>query len=155
MSIANEVQRILVAKDELKTELMLRGANVENDTLDTFASKLRELMHCIKGEWTPEEDADSFGISGLSFCPEIAVVFNRELHSIDITEAINLVVMIDDSTGYIRYRKSDGLISNANVSPSSPVFSWSDTGCTVNLPANTGCFKAGYSYEYYILGRSL
>lgn len=155
MSIANEVERIVSAKNELKTELALRGADIKNDTLDTFASKLKELMHCIKGEWTPEEDTATFGTSGLNFYPEIVVVFNRDMHSLDITEAVSLAVLIRGSTGIVRYRKSDGQISHANVAPTSSVALWSDSGYEVTMPGSSAKFISGYTYEYYVLGRSL
>lgn len=155
MSIANEVERIISAKIELEAELVSRGADVKNTTIDNYAPKLKELLYCTQGECTPEDDTITFNVSGLNFCPEILVAFNRELHTLSVTEAVSLAVLTKGSTSLIRYRRADGQVSQANVSSSSAVVSWSDCGCIVTMPASSGYFKAGYTYEYYILGRAM
>lgn len=155
MSIATEIERIISAKTGLKAELLSRGADVNNLRINDYASKLREMMYCIQGECTPEEDTVYFNVNGLRFCPEILVAFNREMHTTNLTEAVSLVVLTKGSTSSIRYRRADGQVHHANVSAVSSVVSWSDTGCTVIMPESSGFFKAGYTYEYYVLGRAL
>ncbi len=156
MSIANEVQRIILAKNELKAELVKRGADVENAAIDKYASKLKELVCCVKGECTPEEDKADFEISGLTFKPEMVIAYNREIYNLNINGSIGMLIMSRDVAGMVRVKNMAGELKVNALSVNSPYVSWSDTGCAFVVPSPeiNGYFKAGYTLEYYVLGRT-
>lgn len=148
MSIANEVDRIIKAKSDIKLSLEKRGADMTDSMLDEFSGKLDLLPYSVKGTFTPESDTDTFEVNGLSFVPEFVLVFNDELYNTDVNGSVSMVMMRKNGVGNIRYRDLLGSLKVAGVSEGSSMVQWKSDGCVVTIPSaqNTGYFKAGYTY---------
>lgn len=154
MSIANEIKRLQNAKQELKSAIEKRGVSVQTiDNLDVFASKLDSVPFAVKGTVTPEEDTLTVEINGLNFVPEYILLHCDELEKTTVVGALRNAWFRKNHLGALSYWKSSGVSTTANLSTTSNVVLFYDTGITLKLPdSGIAYFKKGYTYEYIISG---
>ena len=154
MSIANEIERIMNAKADIKRELELRGVAVDEDkTIDDYGYALSSCPYAIRGFFTPEEDTNSFSISDLPFVPHSFEFGCDGLTSSAVSMALINGHAIKGNNGVVCMYNNNNVKSSLNITPTSSAVSWSDSAFSIEIPASRGyVFKAGYTYEYLMTG---
>lgn len=154
MSIVSEIERIIGAKTQLRNALEIRGVAVsENETIDSYAQKLKSCPYVVKGTFTPEEDTKILAVSNLSFTPEIIVFCCSELENVSLLNSIVNGYLQKGSTGLIRIRNGETTFQTMNIVAESATTTWEASGVTFSSPdVRDYVFKAGYSYEYVVIG---
>ena len=152
MSIANEINRIVAAKNDLKEVIKNRGVQIgDNILLDEYASVVENFPFVLKGTFTPEEDVKSFGISGLGFVPCGVLMCSVDAYSAT-SGSIYATYLYKGEYGAVMYLV-DKAIGFASVSPTSAIVQWGDSSVNLTIPAtSTVLFKKGYTYNYIVLG---
>ena len=154
MSIADEIKRISQSKESLKSSLESRGASVsENTTIEIYPEILESCPHSVRGFFTPEEDTNTFSVTGLKFTPHSLTLDSLELYSNAVSNAILMVMCVKNNAGTVIYYKEDSTRYLRGIGPDSANVSWGENVVTFSLPESLGqTFKAGYTYEYIISG---
>lgn len=155
MSISNEISRIRSAKQNIKSSIERRGVPVgEEDTLGVYAEKISSAPFAVRGTFTPEEDATEFILSGLDFSPKIVYCSCLEFEENTIANSIEFFALCKQGYGVVRYRNSELERLLSNIGINSSVVQWYEDGVkfTVVQGSIPKFFKAGYTYEYFVMG---
>ena len=156
MSIATETQRLIQAKTDLKASIEKRGADIPTDsTIDTYANMLEACPYGISGTFVPEEDTNTFSLSGLLFTPtSIMMVCSQEIiNNSRLSENVMSVSTSKGVNGIMLYTNSTGGTVIATIRQTSAVIQWDENGVNINLPSSVAIyFKKGLIFNYYVTG---
>ncbi len=157
MSIANEINRIISAKENIRESIEKRGISVDNDALvDSYGEKIESAPYAVKGFFTPEADTQVFSLSGLPFAPKAVYMFCDELYTMNVDDVVVLSAHGEGVRG-VTVSRTGGSNTTSFLSPTSSLAQWNTDGYSIDLSKSSGAmknvwFKAGYTYEYYIAG---
>lgn len=154
MSIANEIVRLKNAKESMKTALLKRGAQVEQDAaIDLYPQILEDMPYAVSGAFTPEEDSDTFEMNALSFEPQAIMVTCNDFEDVIVPASIVFLFARKNNLGGVYYYTPSSDKKYAVIKSSSDVVAWSENGVNVKVAAaNSGYFKKGYTYRYVVSG---
>lgn len=157
MSIAENVNRIIEAKSDIKTSIEKRGATVPADnTIDTYAEILDKCPYIVEGVYIPQETTKTFSISGLPFAPNyLGLCCPGAAINGGLKQTITIAVKPKTDNGGIGFRRTDGSTSIGFLAATSGAIIWTEDGVTLNIPsAADAFFLEGVSYTYYVSGGS-
>ena len=154
MSIANEISRIRNAKTSLQNVMQNRGVSVGDDVLlSDYPQLLEGLPYVLKGSFTPEEDVNSFELSGLDFAPEAVLISCSDLSIELVAGGIFATYLYKDEQSAVLYSVYGTTITFAKIGPKSSMIVWSDQSVQLTIPASSATtFKKGYTYNYIVAG---
>jgi len=153
MSIATEINRLCIAKGELKSALEKRGVVVsDTDTIDSFGALLSSAPCAVKGAFTPEKDTAYFELSGLDFVPETLSVICNDFETNALANTICCVYVSKGKIGSLMYYDDTNKKSFVHVYSTADIALWSEDSVVVQIPSSRAFFKKGYTYDYVISG---
>ena len=153
MSISSEIERLISAKESLKSEIVNRGGDVSQENLvSDYTDKLKACPYAVTGRFTPESDTGIFGLSGLAFTPTTIYIVSNEVSDLSLPSSIRVFSKGRALRGIVAYTDENGSQRISSVAADLPVEQWQDDGYTVTFPSTLGYFKSGYTYDYYVSG---
>lgn len=154
MSIASEIERLNSAKENIKTAVIKRGTDVSDAaTLDAYSQLIENCPYAINGSFTPEEDTDTFVLSGLNFGPDVLYISCPDLEGVAVDTAILIACCYKDNLGGIYYYSPTLDKKFALLKPTTKIFTWSQNGVEFKITTtNDALFKKGYTYKYACAG---
>lgn len=110
----------------------------------------------VKGSFTPTEDLSSITLTDVPVTPFYIYVVCKELSSGAKPEGYKTALIFlskhKSTVGELKYYSSSGTAYLQNISKTTSYVTFNNDGTVTLSPSSGKVFKAGFTYDYYIIG---